>query len=70
MNSKSPVVNLAERHETLLQTSDYQCATEGCAIHLLIIHRFISLKYSQNINDCIIFRHFFSVGIGNELLRV
>ena len=32
-------------------------------IHLFIIHRFISLEYYQNINDCIIFQHFFSVGI-------
>ena len=39
-------------------------------VHLLIIHCFISLQYSQNINDCIIFRYIFSVGIGNELLRV
>ena len=39
-------------------------------IHLLIIHCSILLQYSQNINDYFIFRHFFSVGIGNELLRV
>ena len=39
-------------------------------IHLLIVHCFISLQYSQSINDCIIFWHFFSVGMGNELLRV
>ena len=45
-------------------------------IHLLIIHSFVSLQHSQNINDYyfiitqVIFRHLFTVGIGNELLRV
>ena len=42
-------------------------------IHLLIIH----YDYLQNVNyryhfiiTQVIFRHFFSIGIGNELLRV
>ena len=61
MHSKSPAVNLAEGHETLLANKWLAV----CSIHLLIIHCFISLQYSVNINDCIIFRHFFSVGTEN-----
>ena len=71
MHSKSPVVNLAEPSLNIfgeqISTSVQQKAV---LIHLFIIHCFISLQYSQNINDCIIFPHFFSVGIGNELLWV
>ena len=48
----------------------YSVEQKAVPIHLLIIRCFISLKYSQNINDCVIFRHFFRVGIGNELLWV
>ena len=66
MHSKSPVVNLAEPCKQV--TSSVQ--QKAVPIHLLVIRCFISLQYSQNINDCIIFQHSFSVGIGNELLRV
>ena len=62
MHSKSPVVNLAEWHETLLVNKWLaECNSQlllifkqAVPIHLLIIHCFISLRYSQNINDCII----------------
>ena len=55
MHSKSPVVNLAERHETLLVNKWVTICNsqlllifkKPVPIHLLIIH----YDYSQNIND-------------------
>ena len=62
MHKISPVVNLAERHETLLANKWLAVCNsqlllifkKAVPIHLLIIHCFISLQYSENINDCII----------------
>ena len=87
MHSKSsvPVVNLAERHKTLLVNKWIAVCNrqlllifkKAVPIHLLIIHCFISLWLFRNykwlyhfIIPQVIFRHFFSVAILNELLRV
>ena len=85
MHSKSPLVNLAERHETLLANKWVSVCNsqllliskKDLPIHLLIIYCFISLQifskckwFYHFIITKVIFRYFFSVGIGNELLRV
>ena len=63
--------------ERFWQTSDWHVQQKAVPIHLLIIHCFISLqlfakyKWSYHfITTQVIFRHFFSVGIVNELLQV
>ena len=85
MHSKSPVVNLAERHETLLVNKLVAVCNsqlllifkKAVPIHLLIIHCFISLQLFSKykwlyhfIITQVTFRHFFSVGIGNDLPRL
>ena len=75
MNSKSPVVNLAKRHETLLVNKWVNCYwyLRSCARSFLnySLWLFSKNKWSYHfIITQVIFRHFFSVGIGNELLRV
>ena len=59
------------------KTSNIHTFKKAVPIHLLIIRCFISLEFFSRykwlyhfIITQVIFRHFFSVGIGNELLRV
>ena len=82
--SKSPVVNLAERHETLLvnkwvaicKQSIVTDNSEGCAHSFVnyslfyFITKFTKYKWLYYFITQVIFRHFFNVGFGNELLRV
>ena len=73
MHSKSPVVNLAEQHETLLVNK--WVATVNCYWYLRScahsLRLFAKCKWSYHfIITQVVFRHFFCVGIGNELLRV
>ena len=77
MHSKSPVVNLAEQHETLLWTSEQEYATINCYWYLrsctlscvnYSLRLFTNYKWSYHfIITQVLFQHFFSVGIGNEL---
>ena len=84
MHSKSPVVNVAEpswknlgNKWVAVCSSQLFADIKAVPIHLLIIDCFISLplfsKYKRLyhfIITYVIFRQFFSVGIGNELLRL
>ena len=72
MHSKTPVVNLAKQHETLLPNKWLAV----CNRRLFIIHCFYfdtipsKYKWFYHFITQVIFRYFFNVGIGNELLQV
>ena len=85
MHSKSPVANLAQRHKTLLANNWPALCKQSIVTDIYDgwVHSFVNYSlfyfitifskyiwlYYFIINQ-VIFGHFFSVGIGNELLQI